>query len=171
MQVFVLVSLMILIALGSNLSSHAGTSEETLQAVLATLEHKNILPVRVSRFYLTPAWPNPNDPTYVNAVALVTTQLDPSRLMTELHETEEQFGRKRGARNAPRTVDLDLLDYDGRIVSGPPVLPHPRLETRGFVLVPLADVAPDWKHPVSGRSVAELIAELPEAERNLPRLT
>ena len=90
--------------------------------------------------------------------------------MARLHAVERKFGRVRGARNAPRTLDLDLLDYNGRIEGGPPVLPHPWIETRAFVLVPLADVAPSWKHPVSGRDVRALIAALPEQERNIARL-
>ena len=85
--------------------------------------------------------------------------------MAELARTETAFGRVRSARNAPRTLDLDLIDYDGRIEQGALVLPHPRIEQRGFVLIPLADVAPGWRHPVTGRSVKELIAALPEEER------
>lgn len=90
--------------------------------------------------------------------------------MARLHAVEQKFGRARGVRNAPRTLDLDLLDYNGRIEGGPPVLPHPRIETRGFVLVPLAEVAPSWKHPVSGRNVSTLIDALPEDERKIERL-
>ena len=85
--------------------------------------------------------------------------------METLHGIEAVFGRSRGAANAPRTLDLDLIDYNGRIEDGALVLPHPRAAVRGFVLLPLADVAPDWRHPVSGRPVQDLIAALPEGER------
>lgn len=161
---------MILIALGSNLPSHAGSSRKTLHAALDELAQNGVVPLQVSNFYATPAWPDPNDPTYVNAVAQVETTLAPDALMARLHAIERKFGRERGARNAPRTLDLDLLDYDGRIEGGPPVLPHPRIEQRAFVLVLLADVAPSWKHPVSGRNVRALIDALPENERKLERL-
>ena len=90
--------------------------------------------------------------------------------MARLHAVEREFGRARGVRNAPRTLDLDLLDYEGRIEGGPPVLPHPRIELRAFVLVPLADIAPLWKHPVSSRNVGAAIEALPEVERKITRL-
>ena len=157
---------MILIALGSNLSSHAGDPRETLRAALAHLGDNGVTPVAVSRFYRTPAWPDPRDPEFVNAVAQIVTELSPSELIARLHGTEAAFGRVRDARNAPRTHDLDILDYDGWIEPGPPVLPHPRMETRAFVLIPLRDVAPDWRHPVSGTRVDDLLAAIPQAERD-----
>jgi 2-amino-4-hydroxy-6-hydroxymethyldihydropteridine diphosphokinase len=160
----------ILIALGSNLSSRVGDCSQTLRAALDELARNDVVPAKVSAFYATPAWPDPRDPSYVNAVAHVETILAPDALMAGLHAVERKFGRERGARNAPRTLDLDLLDYDGRIEGGPPVLPHPRIESRAFVLVPLADVAPSWKHPVSGRNVRALIDALPESERKIERL-
>ena len=77
------------------------------------------------------------------------------------------MGRLRSAPNAPRTLDLDLLDYDGRIMASGVILPHPRMAERSFVLVPLAEIAPDWRHPVSGKGIGELLACLPD--RDLPR--
>jgi 2-amino-4-hydroxy-6-hydroxymethyldihydropteridine diphosphokinase len=157
---------MILIALGSNLSSHAGDPAATLRAALAHLADNGVTVSKVSQFYRTPAWPDPRDPEFVNAVARVTTELSPAELIARLHETETSFGRVRSARNAPRTLDLDILEYDGRVSEGPPVLPHPRIETRAFVLIPMRDVAPGWRHPVSGKSIADLLAKIPEADRN-----
>jgi 2-amino-4-hydroxy-6-hydroxymethyldihydropteridine diphosphokinase len=157
---------MILIALGSNLSSRAGDPPATLRAALAHLADNGATLVEVSHFYRTPAWPDPRDPEFVNAVACVTTELSPAELIARLHETETAFGRVRSERNAPRTLDLDILDYDGRVEDGPPMLPHPRIEARAFVLIPLRDVAPGWRHPASGKSIPELLAQIPEAERS-----
>ena len=95
--------------------------------------------------------------------------MQPAQLLAALHDVEVKFGRVRKVRNAPRTLDLDLIDYDGRIQEGPPQLPHPRIAGRPFVLVPLRDVAPDWRHPHSGRTVSELIAALPTATE-MPRI-
>lgn len=157
---------MILIALGSSLPSRAGDPSATLRAALERLRDNGVTPVSVSRFYRTPAWPDPRDPAFVNAVAQVMTELSPAELIAALHDTETAFGRVRSARNAPRALDLDILDYDGRIKDGPPVLPHPRMDRRGFVLVPLRDVAPDWRHPVTGATLTELLDRLPQADRD-----
>ena len=151
---------MILIALGANLASAAGRPEETLRAALASLGARGVTVERQSGFYQSEAWPNPADPPFVNAVASVRTTLKPMDLLRVLHEVEAEFGRKRGARNAPRTLDLDLIDYDHRIEHGDPELPHPRMEDRAFVLVPLREIAPEWRHPETGQTVDELIAGL-----------
>ena len=161
---------MILIALGGNLASQAGPPARTLDAALAALAKAGVNIQAVSPYYVTQAWPDPSEPPYINAVARVTAVLTPVELLALLHDTETAFGRVRSVRNAPRTLDLDLLDYDGRIEAGPPALPHPRLAERGFVLVPLADVAPDWTHPATGQSIQALLNALPPAERALKRL-
>ena len=155
---------MILIALGANLPSPAGKPADTLNAALADFAVRSITIEKRSGFYRSAAWPNPSDPPFVNAVAAVRTPLSPRNLLAALHEVESSFGRKRSELNAPRSLDLDILDYDGRVEQGPPVLPHPRMESRAFVLLPLRDVAPDWRHPLSGRTISELIAALPPAD-------
>jgi 2-amino-4-hydroxy-6-hydroxymethyldihydropteridine diphosphokinase len=154
----------ILIALGANLPSPAGKPADTLNAALAGFAVRSITIEKQSGFYRSAAWPDPSDPPFINAVVAVRTNLSPSALLATMHEVERSFGRKRAEPNAPRTLDLDILDYEGRIEQGPPVLPHPRMEGRGFVLLPLRDVAPDWRHPASGRSISELIAALPPAD-------
>lgn len=161
---------MILLALGASIPSIAGSPQDTLHAAIVALGEDGVRVLSVSRFYKTLAWPNPADPPFINTVLKIGTELSPPQLLIQLHGVEAKFGRTRIARNAPRTLDIDIVDYNGRIEDGPPQLPHPRTESRNFVLIPLRDVAPDWHHPISGRSVDELIATLPESERTLTAL-
>ena len=160
---------MILIALGGNLQSRAGRPAQTLDAALDYLQESGIRVAALSPYYVTPAWPDPADPPYVNAVANIETGLTPAAVMQRLHRTETAFGRIRSVRNAPRTLDLDLLAYDARVEEGPPVLPHPRIAERAFVLVPLADIAPDWRHPITGWTARAMRDALPQAERDAVR--
>jgi 2-amino-4-hydroxy-6-hydroxymethyldihydropteridine diphosphokinase len=158
---------MILIALGGNVASPAGPPADTLKRALARLEDLGVKILSVSSFYETPAWPDPSDPPFINAVAAVSSALQPVELLDLLHGVETEFGRMRSAPNAPRTLDIDLLDHEGRVASGAVNLPHPRLTHRSFVLVPLAQVAPGWRHPVSGQGAAELLDLL--ADRDGPK--
>jgi 2-amino-4-hydroxy-6-hydroxymethyldihydropteridine diphosphokinase len=157
----------ILIALGANLPSLAGPPAATLAAALARLETLSVKILRRSSFYETPAWPDPGQPAFVNAVAAVETALQPVELLALLHGVETAFGRMRSATNAPRTLDIDLLDHDGCVMSDGVSLPHPRIAERSFVLAPLAEVAPDWRHPITGQGAGELLAEL--ADRDTPK--
>jgi 2-amino-4-hydroxy-6-hydroxymethyldihydropteridine diphosphokinase len=154
----------ILIALGANLPSFAGPPAATLRSALARLDERGVKTQSVSPFYETPAWPDPAQPAFVNAVAIIKTPLQPVELLTLLHGVETDFGRLRSASNAPRTLDIDLLDYGGRIMTEGVTLPHPRMGERSFVLVPLADIAPGWRHPVTGQSAADMLAILPDRE-------
>jgi 2-amino-4-hydroxy-6-hydroxymethyldihydropteridine diphosphokinase len=149
---------MILIGLGANLPGRFGTAVETLAAALAELATAEVLIEARSRWYETRPVPASDQPWYVNGVAALRTALPPAALLARLHGLEERFGRIRSVPNAARAIDLDLLDYDGRIEPGWPVLPHPRLQLRAFVLRPLLDIAPDWRHPVSGKAAGELLA-------------
>lgn len=150
----------IYIALGANVPGPAGSPRATLEAALARLEAAGVKIARRSRWYRSPAWPDPADPEFVNAVAEVETALTPPALLALLHEVEAALGRIRAAANAPRAIDLDLLDHRGAVEAGPPALPHPRLHRRAFVLLPLAEIAPGWRHPVSRRAIGDLIAAL-----------
>ena len=158
---------MILIALGANLPSPAGPPAKTLRAALTRLEERGVKILSVSSFYETPAWPDPGQPAYVNAVAAVETTFQPVELLTLLHGVETDLGRLRSAPNAPRSLDLDLLDHDGKVMTEGVTLPHPRLRQRSFVLAPLAEIAPEWRHPVTGEGVVELLRKLPD--RDVPQ--
>ncbi len=153
----------ILIGLGANLPSSAGTPPQTLDAALERLRERGIDTSLRSRIWRTPPMPPSDQPWFVNAVVAAQTALEPTALLECLHAVESAFGRWRGAVNAARTLDLDLLAYGRRIMTGPaaPLLPHPRMAMRAFVLLPLRDILPGWRHPVSGAGVAEMLATLP----------
>jgi len=161
---------MILIGIGANLPHpRCGPPRATCGAALMALAAvPGVAVAGRSRWYRSAPVPASDQPWFVNAVARLGTALDPAALMALLVATEEAFGRRRGAANAARTLDLDLLAY-GELVCGetgqPPrpalTLPHPRLHERAFVLLPLRDVAPAWRHPVTGIDVKAMIAALP----------
>lgn len=119
---------------------------------------------RLSPWYRSAPVPASDQPWYVNAVAEISTDLSSDDLLAQMHVVEEAFGRVRSVTNAPRLIDLDLLDFRGEIAAGGPgkaILPHPRLAERAFVLRPLADLAPDWRHPLTGIPISALVAALP----------
>lgn len=155
----------IFIGAGANLAHPTyGSPRETLEAAFRELEGRGVRIQRVSPWYHTAPVPASDQPWYQNAVAEVVTAVGPDRLLATLHEVEEAFGRVRTVANAARMIDLDLLDFRGEIAPETPgraTLPHPRLATRAFVLRPLADLAPDWRHPVTGEPIQALLAALP----------
>ena len=171
-----------LIALGSNVTSRHGDPAQTLKNALRALGSGQVTVRAVSRFFRTPAFPAGSGPDYVNAAVLVDTALAPEALLARLHEIEAEFDRRRSTRWASRTLDLDLIALDQQVVPDAGavrawidlalaaqtkrtpdrlLLPHPRLHERAFVLVPAADVWPDWRHPLLGRTIGEMLAALP----------
>ena len=155
----------IFIGAGANLPHPTyGAPRRVLEAALEELGRRGVRVLRVSPWYRTAPVPASDQPWYVNAVAEVATALPADHLLAVLHEVEEAFGRVRTVPNAARIIDLDLLDFRGEIAAGGPgraILPHPRLQDRAFVLRPLADLAPGWRHPVSGLPIQALLAALP----------
>ena len=153
---------MILVALGSNLAAPPAQDPlETALAGLSALAEVGIDILAVSRWYRSEPQPPSGQPDFVNGVARLATSLPPRTLLACLHDVEARFGRARTVPNAARPLDIDLIDYCGQVQGRGPVLPHPRAHLRNFVLLPLAEVAPDWRHPVSRRSISELIDLLP----------
>jgi len=143
------------IALGSNL----GNSLETLEAAIATLaKTPGILVKSRSHWYQTTAIALLPQPDYLNGCVILQTTHPPVVLLNTLLEIEQQFGRVRRERNDPRTLDLDLLLFDDIVLNEPELqIPHPRMVERAFVLVPLAEIAPNWIEPISGKAIAELV--------------
>lgn len=174
-----------LVALGGNVPAARGRPEDLLPLALIEIGRRIGPVVAASRMFRTPAFPAGSGPDYANAACKIVTALPAMEILHRLHAIEAEFGRVRAARWGARSLDLDLLATGGDILPDaarqrhwmdlPPaaqrvaapetlILPHPRLHERSFVLVPLADVAPDWVHPVLGISVAEMRDALPPEE-------
>ncbi len=176
----------VFVAFGANLCRGTDGPGATLEAALARLAATPGMTFRArAGWYASPAYPPGAGPDFVNGVAAFATRLSPEDTLARLHEVEAALGRVRGARWGPRVVDLDLLahgatvrpdsptqadwaalgpsDAAGRMPEGL-ILPHPRLAERAFVLLPWAEIAPSWRHPLTGRSVAEMAAALPAEE-------
>ena len=163
---------MILIGIGGNLeSAWFGPPRETLSAALAALQEERINILTRSGWYRTEPVPRSDQPWFLNAVVSLATELGARDLLTALQAIERRFGRVRGEPNAPRVLDLDILDYEGEVINAASlVLPHPRLHERRFVLVPIAEIAPDWRHPILRLTAAQLLAQL-SSEQQLERLS
>lgn len=161
---------MILIGLGGNLPSALGGPRETCEVALARLAAAGVKVVARSRWYETAPVPVSNQPWFINGVVQVETRLGPVELLELMHTVEADLGRSRTTVNAPRPVDLDLLAYGDVLREGPeaPVLPHPRLQDRAFVLLPLRDIAPDWRHPGLNLGVEEMLARMPAGQEIRP---
>lgn len=170
-------------ALGANLPSSKGSVIPTLRTTLAILHADADISIRaVSRIWITPAHPPGSGPDYANAVFLLETSLTAEALLARFHRIEADLGRDRGTgRWSARVLDIDLIDLDGMIAPdartvgdwiglaperqrieapGRLILPHPRMQDRGFVLGPLAEIAPGWRHPLTGHSVTQMLADL-----------
>ncbi|ABV91941.1 2-amino-4-hydroxy-6- hydroxymethyldihydropteridine pyrophosphokinase [Dinoroseobacter shibae DFL 12 = DSM 16493] len=174
-----------IIALGANQPLGGRTPKVTLRQACEALADAPLEIVARSRFFATPAFPDPSQPEYVNGCVTVETGLGAKALLKVLHDVEDRLGRARGQRWGARTLDLDLLALGAQVlpdmetyaqwrdlprsaqVARTPnelILPHPRIADRPFVLVPLMDVAPLWRHPVTGKTASEMLRNLPKSE-------
>lgn len=170
-----------LIALGANAPAPQGDPASSLRAAMAEIAALG-QDARSSRLWRSPAFPAGSGPDFVNAAMALDTPLSARGLLDALHGIEARFGRERQRRWGPRSLDLDLLAHGESVLPDPAgwarwrdlplarqmhdtpeelILPHPRLQDRGFVLVPLAEVAPDWRHPVTGLTVTGMRDALP----------
>ena len=149
------------VALGSNLAGEFASSETLLEAALARFPQAELPVLARSGWWSSAAWPDPMGPEYRNGVALVEAKGGPQAVLQALFSIETHFGRDRRARNAARTLDLDLILYGGAVIDEPGlVVPHPRFRGRAFVLVPLAEIAGDMVDPVTGETIGALAARL-----------
>ncbi|MDP3633128.1 2-amino-4-hydroxy-6-hydroxymethyldihydropteridine diphosphokinase [Phenylobacterium sp.] len=150
----------VIVALGGNMAGDYGSSEALLEAALARFAQAGLPVVARSSWWNSAAWPDPTANEYRNGVALVETKLAPLQALHTLFSIEAEFGRVRSEKNAPRTLDLDLIAYGRAVVAADDlVLPHPRAHERLFVMGPLAEIAPGWRHPTLGKTARDLAAD------------
>ena len=148
-----------MVALGCSLAGAYPSREALLDAAVEALASEGLKVAARSSWWTSAAWPDPAAPAYLNGVALVETTLPAGEVLAALHRVEARFDRRRGALNAPRTLDLDLIAHGRTVTEAGLVVPHPRAQERLFVMGPLAEVAPGWRHPVGGRTAGDLAAE------------
>jgi 2-amino-4-hydroxy-6-hydroxymethyldihydropteridine diphosphokinase len=152
----------VVIALGCNDKGAWDSCRQALDAAVARFRCEGVDILAQSSWWRSAAWPDPTDPPFLNGVVIVDTRLDAHSLMAALGRIEEAFGRRRETVNAPRTLDLDLIAYGRRTGDrNGLILPHPRAADRLFVMGPLAEIAPGWRHPVNAQTATELAAAAP----------
>jgi 2-amino-4-hydroxy-6-hydroxymethyldihydropteridine diphosphokinase len=149
----------VVVALGSNLAGDYASSEALLEAALARFPQAGLPVLARSSWWRSAAWPDPSGPEYRNGIALVEANGGPREVLSALIAVETSFQRTRQGKNAPRTLDLDLIAHGRQVLDEPGlVVPHPRAHERVFVMGPLAEIAPEWRHPVLGRTASDLAA-------------
>ena len=162
---------MIFLALGSNLPSKYGDRFANINLAISSLESYGIKVIKRSSFYKSPSYPDKENPEFINVVILVETYLPPVDLMSVLTFIEEKLERKRIKKNDPRTCDIDIIDYNSQILNLKYnnldfTVPHKELTSRNFVLFPLKEISPMWKHPKTKETINNLIQKLNEGEKN-----
>jgi 2-amino-4-hydroxy-6-hydroxymethyldihydropteridine diphosphokinase len=174
------------LALGANQPSSLGKPDETISWACTTLSERIGSPIRKSRLFQTPAFPAGAGPDFVNAAVALETDVSAAQLLVLCHDLEQIAGRTRAVRWGQRTLDIDLIAFNGSVAPDAEthhlwrtlpltdqatrtpdqlIVPHPRVQDRSFVLVPMMDVAPNWIHPILGLSTRQMLDARPEAEK------
>tara|TARA_Y100000590_G_C15651312_1_gene988865 strand:- start:692 stop:1204 length:513 start_codon:yes stop_codon:yes gene_type:complete len=161
---------MIFLGLGSNLSSSFGNRFENIDMAISYLESYKFKIIKKSSFYETPSYPDIKKPKFINIVVQVLTDLQPEDIASSLIFVEEKLERKRKEKNEPRTCDIDIIDYNGKVMSFNYknlifTVPHEKLIFRNFVLYPLQELQPYWIHPITKEKISALIDKLSEEDR------
>ena len=161
---------MIILGIGSNLSSKFGNRFKNIELAISFIESYNIQILKKSSFYESPSYPNKKNPKFINIVVSIKTDLKPLKLMSLLLSVEKKLGRLRGEKNDPRTLDLEIIDNNNEVIkfvfnNDNFFSPHKNLSSRNFVLYPLREISPLWKHPVTNESIDSLISKLPNEDK------
>ena len=150
----------IYLGIGSNL----GNKRRNIEITKFNLINNNIKILKSSSYYESLSWPNPNNPKFLNIVLEIETDFSPLELINKCKEIEKKLGRKRLPKNSPRECDIDIIDFRNKKIIGDLILPHPRMNDRNFVLLPLFEINKDWKHPILKVNIRELISTLSNSD-------
>ena len=158
---------MIIINIGSNLSSKNGGRKYNINKAISYLKDLKVNLISLSNFYETPSYPDKNNPKFINICLKLETDLKPKDLLVELQAIEIKLGRARLEKNEPRVCDIDIIDYKGKIIDEENLkIPHPRLHLRNFVIYPLREIEPEWIHPVFNKKIDIFFIELNKNSHN-----
>ena len=150
----------IYLGIGSNL----GDKKRNIERTKFNLITNNIKILKYSSYYESLSWPNPNNPKFLNIVLEIDTNFTPLELIKKCKEIEKKLGRKKLPKNSPRECDIDIIDFRNKKTTGDLILPHPRMDTRNFVLLPLFEINKDWKHPILKVNIRKLISTLSNSD-------
>ena len=162
---------MVILGLGSNLESSFGDRIKNIDLAITSLNNLGVSIIKKSSYYETPSYPKSINPKFINVIVLATFNSNPKKLASLIIEIENKLERKRSVKNAPRTCDIDIIDFNSKVLRFEYnkltfAVPHERLSVRNFVLFPLKEILPNWKHPISNKAVTELIEKLSPDEKN-----
>ena len=158
---------MIYINIGSNLNSSKGDRLYNIKKGIELIRTKKFKILKISNIYETPSYPNEKHPKFLNICLACKTQIKPEALLKKFKYIEKKLERIKGTKNQPRTCDIDIIDYENRIINTNNIIvPHPRAHLRNFVLYPLYEISPNWFHPVLNKKIEFLIKKLSFKLRN-----
>ena len=150
----------IYLGIGSNL----GNRKKNIEKTKFELTQINIKMIKCSNYYESLSWPNPKNPKFLNIVLKISTNLKPLELLKQCKKIETKLGRKKSFKNSPRVCDIDIIDYNKILINNKITLPHPRMHTRNFVLLPLFEISKNWTHPILKHHIKKLILLLPNRD-------
>ena len=158
---------MIYLNIGSNLPLEDGGREINILKAISYLKKLNLNSIKISSFYETPSYPNNSDPKFINLCVKFESNLKAIELLNEIKKIEKKLGRIRIKKNEPRTCDIDIIDYNGKIIKNDELeTPHPRLHLRNFVIYPLKEIEPNWFHPIFNKNIDSFFQELDKNSHN-----
>ena len=158
---------MIYLNIGSNLPFEDGGRETNILKAINHLKKLNLNILKISSFYETPSYPNNSDPKFINLCVKFESNLKAIELLNEIKKIEKKLGRTRIEKNEPRTCDIDIIDFNGKIIKNDELeTPHPRLHLRNFVIYPLKEIEPNWFHPIFNKNIDSFFQELDKNSHN-----